>query len=285
MSSPINLTIRGHNAATDAPTVEDLLGQVEDWFNILLGVEQAIAEDGVNEVEWRVTNARMNSPLAFELTPFPRKHGMDVEQRVKLIKEYTANGLVALRSKAERPTYFTEPVLKNAERLFKRVTNGLSLTAINFGDDLPRVEITPSEARAAIANTNAVLMPKDKPYRETGSIEGTLTKVERDGYGRPLLFVKLRLDGEAAKCIVGDAARTEVERHEIGDIWKNQRIRVFGVIYYKGLGRIAQIDADNVQFLPAKDELPSAKDIIDEKFTGGLRSEEYLERLRNGDLS
>ena len=31
-------------------------------------------------------------------------------------------------------------------------------------------------------------------------------------------------------------------------------------------------------------ELPSVDDILDEDFTGGLRTEEYLERLRNGQL-
>ena len=285
MSSPIRFTIRGQNAETDAPTVEDLLAQVGDWFSILSGVEEAIADDGVSEVEWRVTGASKNSPLSFELTPFARQHGMDIEQRVRLVKEYTATGLAALRSKPERPSYFTEPVLEKVERLFKRVTNGLDLTVIEFGDDLPSVQITPPDARAAVANTNAVLKPKDKPYKEVGSIEGTLKSVERDGYGRPLLYVKLRVDGETVKCIVREGARAEVERHQIADIWKNQRVRVFGIIHYKGLGRISQIEADAVQFLRPKGELPTANDIIDENFTGGLKSEEYLERLRNGDLS
>ncbi len=40
-----------------------------------------------------------------------------------------------------------------------------------------------------------------------------------------------------------------------------------------------------VQFLRLSGELPRAGDIVDENFTGGLRSEEYLERLRNGDIS
>jgi hypothetical protein len=46
-----------------------------------------------------------------------------------------------------------------------------------------------------------------------------------------------------------------------------------------------QIESDAVQFFLSKEELPSANDIIDENFTGGLKSEEYLERLRNGNLS
>jgi hypothetical protein len=189
------------------------------------------------------------------------------------------------RWRPERPSYFTEPVLEKAERLFERVTNGLSLTKIEFGDDLPSIEITPSEAKLAARNITAVRKPKEKPYREIGSLEGALQRVERDGYGRPLLYVKLRVSGETVKCITGGSAQSEVERHEIADIWKNKRVRVFGTIYYKALGQITQVEADAVQFLRPREELPRANDIIDENFTGGLKSEEYLERLRSGNLS
>jgi hypothetical protein len=285
MSDPIRLTIRAQNTETDAPTVEDLLAQIGDWNSILSGVEEAIAEDGAREIEWRVTGASKNSPLAFELTAFPRRHGMNIERRTKQVKEQIYTGLSALRSKPERPSYFTEPVLEKAERLFERVTNGLSLTKIEFGDDLPTIEITPPEAKLAAKNITAVRKRKEKPYREVGSLEGHLQRVERDGYGRPLLYVKLRVSGETVKCIARGSAQTEVEHHEIADIWKNKRVRVFGTIYYKALGQIMQVESDAVQFLRPREELPRASEIVDENFTGGLKSEEYLERLRNGDLS
>jgi len=285
MSDPIRLTIRAQNTETDAPTVEDLLAQIGDWNSILCGVEEAIAEDGAREIEWRVTGASKNSPLAFELTASPRRHGMNIERRTKQVKEQISTGLSALRSKPERPSYFTEPVLEKAERLFEWVTNGLSLTKIELGDDLPTIEITPPEAKLAAKNIMAVRKPKEKPYREIGSLEGNLQRVERDGYGRPLLYVKLRVSDETVKCIARGSAQTEVEHHEIADIWKNKRVRVFGTIYYKTLGQIMQVESDVVQFLPSREELPRASEIVDENFTGGLKSEEYLERLRNGDLS
>lgn len=284
MRDPIRLTIRGHDPQTDAPTVEDLLAQIGDWASILHGVEEAIAEDGVREIEWRVTGASKSSPLAFELTPFPRQYGTDIGRRTGQVKEQVAAGLELLRTKAERPSYFTDPVLEKTERLFQRITNGLDLTAIEFGDNLPPVEITPPVARAAAANAIAVRRPKDKPYREIGSVEGALQRVERDGYGRPVLYVKLRLDGEIVKCIARDSARGEVEHHEIGEVWKNRRVRVFGTLYCKALGHITQVECDAVQFLRPRDELPGPDDITSENFTGGLRSEAYLERLRNGDF-
>src|SRR3984893_14373285 len=285
MSDPIRLTIRAQNPETDAPTVEDLLAQIGDWNSILRGVEEAIAEDGASEIEWRGTGASTNSPLAFELTAFPRRHGMNIERRPQQVKEVIFTGLSALRSKPERPSYFTEPVLEKAEKLFERVTNGLSLTKIEFGDDLPTIEITPPEAKLAAKNIMAIRKPKEKPYREIGSLEGHLQRVERDGHGRPLLYVKVRVSGETVKCIAKGDAQTDVEHHAIADIWKNKRVRVFGTIYYKALGQIIQVESDAVQFLRSREELPLASEIVDENVTGGLKSEEYLERLRNGELS
>jgi hypothetical protein len=285
MSKPIRLTVRGQSADTDAPTVEDLLAQVGDWFGILQDVEKAIAEDGASEIEWRVTGASKASPLAFELTPFARQHGMDIEQRASRVKEHASAGIRLLRERAERPSYFTETVLEKAESLFERVSNGLDLTTIDFGGEFPPVEITPADAKAAAVNALAVRKPKDKPYQEIGSIDGTLQSAELDGHHRALLYVKLRINGETVKCIVPQVGQAEVEHHSIGEVWKSQRVRVLGTIYYKSLGRISQIVADVVQFLRPPGELPSASEIVNEHFTGGLRSEDYLEKLRNGELS
>jgi hypothetical protein len=48
---------------------------------------------------------------------------------------------------------------------------------------------------------------------------------------------------------------------------------------------LARIEADAVQFMRPKEELPRPGDIVDDNFTGGLKSEEYLARLRSGGLS
>ena len=286
MTSPIHISISGHNAETDAPTVDDLVGQVGDHVSIMRAVEEALADDGTSEIEWRVTNAKKGSPLELEITPFPRRHGVDIEQRVHKVKEHTAGGLALLAANAERPSFFNDRVLEKVERLFQRVTNGLNLTKVDYGPEIQRtVEITPSIARAAVSHISAVRAPKEKPYRELGSVEGFLKGIDRDGFGRAIVYVKLRLDGEIVKCLVSEIAESEVERHQIGDVWKNRRVRVAGTIYYKSLGRISKVDADVVQFLRRRDELPSSSDIINKDFTGGLASTEYLEKLRNGELS
>ena len=49
----IKLSVRARGEI-DSPTVEDLLDQVRDYFEILKGVEQAVAPDGANAIEWRI---------------------------------------------------------------------------------------------------------------------------------------------------------------------------------------------------------------------------------------
>lgn len=286
MASPIHFSISGHSAETDAPTVDDLVSQVGDHVSIMREVEEALADDGTSEIEWRVTNAKKDSPIELEITPFPRRHGVDIEQRVRKVKEHTAGGLALLAANAERPSFFNDTVLERVERLFQRVANGLDLTKVDYGPEIQRtVEITPSIARAAVSHISAVRAPKEKPYRELGSVEGFLKGVERDGFSRAIVYVKLRLNGEIVKCLASEMAESEVEKHQIGDVWKNRRVRVAGTIYYKSLGRISKIDADVVQFLRGRGELPSSSDIINKDFTAGLTSTEYLEKLRNGELS
>ena len=60
---PIIFTVRGTDRfGDDAPTVEDLLGQIETWIGVLRNVEEAVAEGGRPELVWRVTDAR-KTPL------------------------------------------------------------------------------------------------------------------------------------------------------------------------------------------------------------------------------
>jgi hypothetical protein len=270
---------------TEAPTVDDLLDQVRDYFDILEGVEQAIAEDGSNAIEWRIVKAQTKSPIQFEARAFSRDFAVNVDQRAEMVAQQTAIGLHQLRERGERPAYFTDRVLAKAERLFERVTNGLDGTTVDYGPGLPALDLTPRDAKIAAANTRSVLKPEARPYEELGSIEGFVQSIERDGHGRHIVWVHHRLTGESIKCIVSGDALRELEKHQIRDVWRGRRVQVIGRLYYKGLGLLSQVDAIAVRFLRDRSELPDVDDILDDNFTGGLSTEEFLARLRDGKPS
>lgn len=154
------------------------------------------------------------------------------------------------------------------------------VSQVKHRQDLPALDVTPRVAQIAATNTRQVLTPPDKPYEELGSIEGYAKSIERDGFGRYVLWVKHRLTGETVKCIASGPAISELETHQIRDVWRGRRIQVYGKLYFKALGVLNQVEATKVKFLRDRSELPDYGDIQDENFTGGLRTEDYLARLR-----
>ena len=284
MARKIKLSVKARGE-TDSPRVDDFLEQVRNYFEILDGVEQAITEDGTNEIEWRIIAATTNSPIALEAEAFPVHYAVNVDRRAELVVRETALGLQAIHKRGERPPHFTDKVLKHVHELFERVTNGLDSTIIDFGPDLPRLELTPPDARVGTANVNTILSPTDRPYKELGAIEGIAKSTDRDGRGRLLFWIHVRLTGDDVKCFVSGEAERELGEHQIREVWRARRVMVYGTLHYKGLGKLNYIDAIRVKFLRDRSELPTIEEIIDPDFTGGIRSEDYLARLRDGEQS
>lgn len=281
----IKFKVSGRGAGTDAPIVADLLDQIRDYFDILNGVEQAVAPDGVVEIEWRIVGASKNSPLSFEAAAFARQYAMNVDARAEAVLRYTANGFSDLQTRRGRPPFFSEKVLFKAEKIFERVTNGLSETAVDYGHDLPAMNLNRGNAYAAASFVQQILRPPAKAYKEIGSIEGIAHGFDKDGRGYPVLKIRHRLTGDDINCRLSGQALQEIEMRHVGDVLGDCRVHLSGVIHFKAVGKISRVDADNVRFLRKRSELPDLDDILDEGFTGGLRSEDYLERLRNGGFS
>lgn len=284
MSTRITLSIKARGEV-DSPTVEDLLDQLRDYFDILKMVEESLAEDGTNAIQWRIVRATTNSPIEVTAEASAKTFAVDVARRAELTTRYTATGLQLLKVRGERPPYFNDKVMLKAERFFERVTNGLDETKITYAGDFPDLDVTPRVARTAAANVRAALQPPDKPYKEIGSVEGMPRTIGRDGFGRLVMWLRERLTGEDVKCILTGEAEEEMGEHQIKEVWQSRRLRVFGTLHFKGRGKLNQVEGSQVKFFRDRSDLPNVEDILDENFTGGLPSEEYLRRLRDGELS
>ncbi len=282
MSRRVTLSVSGRGNETDAPTVEDFLGQVRDYFDVLAQVEATLAEDGESAIEWRITGASKKSPLSIEAEAFPRQFGVNVDRRTELVVENVAAGLRQLQQVAQRPAYFNDRALAAAQKIFDRVTNGLDMTRFEHGGGRPAIELATSTARVSAGHVREVLAPKSRPYKELGSIEGHFRGIDRDR-GRPVFWIKHRLTGDEVKCFVSGEAEREISIREIGEVWKNRRLQVRGTIHFKAAGRVSHIDVTEVRFLRERNELPDIDDIADADFTGGLKSEDYLTGLRDGE--
>jgi hypothetical protein len=283
VAKPIRISIKGSDdTGTDAPTVDDFLGQVRDFLSVLQGVEKAVSEDGENELVWRVTNAQMNSPIWVEVTPFAKNPAIYADARVDQVERAVMEGLRAIRSGEQQPNYFNDEVMKKARTIHARVTNGLADTVFAFDTSITAepVIIDRVSARKVEAAHQAAMLEAPQPYRELGSIEGFVSKAELDGFGRAILRFRSRLSGAEIKATATGRAFQQLEFLRLSDVWQGVRVRVYGTINYRRLGEIEGLTATGIEVLDDA-SLPSFADIVDETFTGGLRSEDYLAELRN----
>lgn len=286
MAKPIRITIRGtDNRGTDAPTVEDLLSQIQDFVSLLRGVEGAISDGGAMEIDWRVTDATKNSPLTLEVTPFPRNFAMNIDRRAAQVVLATSQGIDALASRGERPMYFSDILIGRAERMFERVTNGLAETFVDTSeyDSIESIRVNRELAGTGIKHISELRSPKAIEYRELGSIEGFITKIELDGYNRPLVWLKHRLDGQTVKCVTKGNALDRIGHYEVAEVLKGLRVQIFGLIIYKDLEKISSVEADAIHVFASDKELPDMEDIVAPNFTKGLEAAEYLRVIREDD--
>lgn len=283
MAKEIKLIIRSNiNGGVDAPTPEDLLGQVKDFVDILRGVERAFGEGVVASVDWRITKATTNSPITFEITPFPVNPAMNITARVLEIEKAASNGLKDMARGVERPKYFTDDVLARAEQMHSRVQNGLADTEIGFDAEVSPDAILIDRSAATLRDAlRAQKKDQVQTYQELGSIEGHIVTVERDGRGTSVLIIRDRRTRKLVKATPKGAAFAALDTVSLGEVWRGLRVRARGVITYSSIGVIKAFKVNGLNIV--KDEgLPTMHDIVDPDFTDGLPTEDYLEQLRRG---
>lgn len=282
MAKPIRITVRGNdNHGDDAPTVQDLLCQIQDQVDLMRGVEAAIATDGREELDWRVTNVTKNSPITFELTPSAKTYGTNIDNRASQVVVSVAKGLASLGSSDKRPPFFTDAVIKKLKRVVERVTNGLAATEIDFSGygELP-YSLDADSARLTSSRISKIIEPSGKPHKELGSIEGFVKTVGRDGYGRPLIQLNTRLDGTDVKCTSTDGGLDKIGHLEVKKVIRGLRVKVYGILYYKNAFTLDRIDVERVELFEKGGSLPTIDDILEPNFTDGVEAVEYLKQLR-----
>ncbi len=281
MSYPVKITITGSSdLGNGAPSAEDFIGQISDFLEVLKGVERAIDANGETQIVWRVTNAHMNSPLLMELTPFSKNPAVFIGDRIAQVENAAYSGIRAIEAGEFKPKYFNEETAKRARAIHTRVTNGLSRTTIKFDSSVSSSQLSIDRTTASKVEAAYKSKPVAIPYREIGSIEGFVAKAELDGYGRAVLRFRSRLTGEEIKAIASGSAFRQVGTMKLSEVWEGVRIRVYGTISYRDVGKIDGMQATGIEVLDQL-KLPTVDEIIDENFTRGLRSEDFLAAIRN----
>ena len=96
--------------------------------------------------------------------------------------------------------------------------------------------------------------------------------------------MRSRLINADVTCFLADEALSALGQEPVANVvWKQRRVTALGVLRYRSLGKISQANVTRLKFADPARSLPGPADVIDRQSTGGLSSEEYLKRVRNGD--
>lgn len=283
MTTTVELSIAGRED-DDAPLLADLIEQIQDFFAMMNGVAASIAGDDVERFDWKVVGLSKNSPARVTVEAVARKGFKDGENAAREARDTLVAGLAEIRHSDVRPLHFTDNVIDAANRFSRRVTDRLAATVVGDGlGDL--VIIRPSDAAIVVRNLT-LLQTADPihPYRELGSFEGYIQNVGTDGWQRPYVIIKSRITGSDVRCILSGDALRDLEKEPVANVvWRHRRVVAFGILKYRAVGKLSQADVERLDFADAKEALPQLVDIIDSEFTGGLSSQDYIERVRNGE--
>lgn len=293
MAGGIKLEMNGsENFGDGAPKVGDVLSQVRDILEILKGVENAVADErGVagDAIGWHITGAAKNSPFVLELTPRPRKDAMDIVWMTSLVVPAAMEGIRFLMEAGNLPPYFSGDMVEKTRRICRRVTNGLDTTIMDAPTyaGAPMISITKESARHARSNLKR-LQIKELVYRqELGTVEGYISKIEREKDGHLIVWLKSRIDGKIGKmvkCVGGANAFDGIGDNMVAEVAQGLHVLVSGILKYLKPGKIGVVEAHEIRVFEGNENLSDIWDTVDLNTTGGLNVGEYVGRIRdNGD--
>ena len=194
---------------------------------------------------------------------------MDKELGREFITTFVQN-LADIESGRGTPAFLSEAGLKAAKYLVYIIgrdgAEGISVSTATA----ETVDLT---AKAAV-NARGLTTVVD---RAAGSVEGRLEAISI--HRRPKFTVYRSLNNRAVTCLFG-------RDKDLDDVISllGKRVNVSGTVSYNRLGDPFRVEVESIRRLRDRSELPSITEMTgsDPDFTGGMSTEEYIERLRVG---
>lgn len=159
------------------------------------------------------------------------------------------------------------------------------------------VTIEPAVAESARRHIDAILPPEGQPglplgtaeeptdYVEYGSIEGVILRADT-WYGKAALRIRSDATGREVTCLPSDEPiESWGKETSVNELWRGQRVIASGLLSYSGTGELKYVRAEKLTRLRAAEGIPKVEDIFDSDFTSGMRPVDYLEKLRDGEIS
>jgi hypothetical protein len=257
------ITIRLDGAAV---AVQTFLEEIEHFSCLLREVDADLSEQPHGTLRWVVDSLDHGS---FVVALRPESVGASPDYPPKVF-DAIVKGLGALEGPRleDPPEHFSHQALEQVSSLVKPLRDGLSWVSIRAGN---------SEVSLSRRTESNVIRLTGAKYEMIGTIEGRLQMVSISG--GPHFSVRDQVTGKSVRCSVP----TEMLAQAVRSF--EQRVAVFGRLLVTRRGDVASIKVEEIRLLGAEEELPTTGDIAGAipDLTYGLRAEEHVRRLRNGD--
>jgi hypothetical protein len=273
MADRMTVVIQGR----DGITVEDMMRQVIDTFELVARADPETA----NSIKWELVSATTNSPLTIIAEAKAIRHDVDVRRVASRQKTQFRRCVGELRQGRVPDAWNSKEDRKKAKAWLHRTRSTVAATVVDTDDSESAIEVTALDAVAAEAVLD--LAPFVGHFKkQLGSIDGFLTSVETHHH-RPAIHIADRKTKESILCLVPESVRAEIANGTgLEDVWRERRVLVRGMIHFTDSGKVEKIVADSVFAVPTKEIKVS--DIRDPDFTGGVAAEDYVDKLRDGDI-
>lgn len=249
-------------AKGEAITVDLLIRTLDNTLDMLRTIERSMAQSG-DTIHWDVVHARMSSPLTMGF--MARGAG---RLGTKIVKT-CVDGFRQLEKKAVAPKGFDDEALEAAERLAAISEKGPKLKL--YVPDEPPAVLT----KQTVTHLKEI-SEKARVYIEYTTIEGRLEEIS----------IRHTDHVNVWETLTNSRIECRVTAEQMEEAWKAIRARVprvaiAGRLRYRN-NRPTLMLVESIRVLRTAAELPQPQDIGPIDITGGVSSEEYIRRLRDG---
>lgn len=272
-----NLTLR--LASQRDIDAEAFLDVFKSTLDILKEINKKVSEHGTANLQWRIVEAGMNSPIFATITGVSTGHTNG--EYCPLVVDSFVRGVAHLQDYNTCPPHFTERALLSTSALFRSAARGVTGVEYRVDDVIARATKTVSEnANFARRVLEQQRIKRSGKYVEHGTIEGELRELA--GLSREDKIVIIdELTGRSIPCYFKSTGLDVIVRQA----WK-LRVSVSGDITvnrFSGDYERVDVDEQGIRILRQRAELPQMDDFQGIDITGGLESSEYVRGLRDAD--
>lgn len=247
-----------------------LIETLENALALLRGFTSEVIASGL-DIRWQVVRVKMNSPLRMTLAPLVRRNegkGRPNKTIGRKIVKAALDSMDKLERGAPLPSSFSPESVDAARRLLRATSS--EGAALSFESPLAhKVRLTEKSVKHL-----EEISSKGRLYVDHSTIEGRLEAASV--HNQNTFSVWESLTGHRVECVV-----SEEQMRDVSD-YLGKRVSVSGRVTYRNHVPKSIAVEGPIKVLRSSAELPQPGDIGPVDITGGIPSEEFVRRLRNG---